>query len=75
MCMYQWIMCILSPRDIMVVPKVFITYFFLKKIFTQSGFSGRVKFSSGVFSMTPLALSSGDKSVICRALPVELKVK
>ena len=35
-------MCILSPRDIMVVQEVFMTYFFLEKILIQSRFSDHV---------------------------------
>ena len=39
-----WIMCILSPRDIMVVREVFMMYFFLEMVYIKSRFSDHVIF-------------------------------
>ena len=82
-------MCILSPRDIMVVQEVFMTYLFIEKIYIQSRFSGHAISISDIvqttilglvlyqtlFSMTPPPMSLGDKSAVCRTLPVQLKMK
>ena len=69
-----WIMCILSPRDIMVVREVFMMYFFLEMVYIKSRYSDHVIFiwdmicnshfelSMTPFSMTLPPLSQGDKS-------------
>ena len=42
LCPQKWIMCILCPRDIMVVQEVFVSYYFLKMRYIQSRFSDHV---------------------------------